>query len=114
MRTLTPNVLGLHLDAQTRCLHYHGPTDIVAIQMKCCGLFYACKDCHIALADHPIAVWPESEWHHEAILCGACRATLTISAYLHSNSRCPACHAHFNPACRNHHHFYFTGAPSPL
>jgi uncharacterized CHY-type Zn-finger protein len=26
---------------------------------------------------------------------------------LHSDSRCPACHAPFNPACRNHHHFYF-------
>jgi len=38
-----------------------GPTDIVAIQMRCCGLFYACKDCHLALADHPIAVWPQSE-----------------------------------------------------
>jgi uncharacterized CHY-type Zn-finger protein len=112
MRTDTPEVLGLQLDLQTRCVHYHSALDIVAIKMKCCGLFYACKDCHIALASHPIEPWPSSEFHEQAILCGACRATLSISAYLSSNSRCPACHAPFNPACRNHHHFYFA-APLP-
>lgn len=113
MPRASPNVLGLNLDPQTRCLHYHGPADIVAIQMKCCRLFYACKDCHLALADHPIDVWPQSEWRQEAILCGACRATFSISAYLQSGSQCPACHAPFNPACRNHHHFYFAGSPPP-
>jgi uncharacterized CHY-type Zn-finger protein len=77
--------------------------------MKCCGLYYACKDCHSALAGHPIEPWPQSEWHHQAILCGACRAELTISAYLQSHSRCPTCQAPFNPACRNHYHFYFAG-----
>jgi uncharacterized CHY-type Zn-finger protein len=107
MTTVSPDVHGLNLDPQTRCLHYHGPTDIIAIKMKCCGLFYACKDCHIALAGHPVEVWPHSEWNREAILCGACRSTLTISAYLQSNSKCPNCGAAFNPACRNHHHFYF-------
>ena len=110
MSTDSPQVHGLNLDPQTRCLHYHGPTDIIAIKMKCCGFFYACKDCHIALADHPIAVWPQSEWHHGAILCGACRNTLSISAYLQSDSRCPSCHASFNPDCRNHYHFYFAAS----
>ena len=108
-----PQVLGIELDEQTRCVHYHGAADIVAIQMKCCGEFYACKDCHMALADHGIAVWPPSEWDRQAILCGACRATLSISAYLGCNSRCPHCHAPFNPACRNHHHFYFAVPPGP-
>jgi len=28
-------------------------------------------------------------------------------AYVACNSLCPACHAAFNPGCRNHHHFYF-------
>ena len=46
---------GVNLDPQTRCEHYHGPTDIIAIKMKCCGVYYACKDCHVALADHPMA-----------------------------------------------------------
>jgi uncharacterized CHY-type Zn-finger protein len=103
----TPDVHGLHLDPQTRCLHYHSPTDIIAIKMKCCATYYACKDCHIALAGHPIEVWPRSEFHQQAILCGACRANLTIREYLQCESRCPICSAPFNPACRNHHHFYF-------
>jgi len=107
MPPTTPDIRGLNLDPQTRCLHYHSPLDIIAIKMKCCGLYYACKDCHDALAGHPIELWPQSEWHEPAILCGSCRAELTISAYLESNSRCPRCHSPFNPACRNHHHFYF-------
>jgi uncharacterized CHY-type Zn-finger protein len=102
-----PEVRGLNLDPQTRCLHYHSPLDIIAIKMKCCGTYYACKDCHDALAGHSIEVWPEAEWGQKAILCGACRAELTIYAYLECNSVCPACQAPFNPGCRNHHHFYF-------
>jgi uncharacterized CHY-type Zn-finger protein len=102
-----PHVHGVNLDSQTRCEHYHGPTDVVAIKMKCCGLYYACKDCHEALADHPIAVWPESEWNQQAILCGACGAMLTILEYMQSESRCAACGAQFNPGCRNHYHLYF-------
>jgi uncharacterized CHY-type Zn-finger protein len=100
-------VRGVNLDSQTRCEHYHGPSDIIAIKMKCCGLYYACKDCHAALADHPAAVWPESEWGEKGVLCGACGAMLTIFEYMNSDSHCPACRAHFNPGCRNHYHFYF-------
>ncbi len=107
MSLKTPKVHGLNLDPQSRCLHYHSPLDIIAIKMKCCGLFYACKDCHDALANHPLAPWPHSEQHEAAILCGACRSILSISAYLACNSICPACHAPFNPRCSNHHHFYF-------
>jgi uncharacterized CHY-type Zn-finger protein len=102
-----PDVHGVNLDSQTRCEHYHGPTDIVAIRMKCCGLYYACKDCHLTLADHPIEVWPESEFDQPAVLCGACGAALTILEYIESDSRCPACGAQFNPGCRNHYHCYF-------
>ena len=104
-----PRVRGIEIDAQTRCLHYHSAADIVAIKMKGCGVYYACKDCHIALAGHAIAVWPGSEWEQRAILCGACGAELTIRAYLQCESRCPECGAAFNPGCRTHHHFYFEG-----
>jgi uncharacterized CHY-type Zn-finger protein len=103
----TPEVHGVNLDAQTRCLHYHGPKDIIAIRMKCCGVYYACKDCHIALADHPVEVWPESEWNREGVLCGACGAELTIRQYFDSKFRCPVCQAHFNPGCSNHYDSYF-------
>jgi uncharacterized CHY-type Zn-finger protein len=103
----TPEVRGLHLDPHTRCLHYHSPLDIVAIKLKCCGVYYACKDCHVAMADHPINVWPSAEFTQLAVLCGACKTELTIREYLRCDSRCPHCHAAFNPACANHHHFYF-------
>ena len=29
---MTRNVLGLDLDPKTRCIHYHGPLDIIAIK----------------------------------------------------------------------------------
>jgi uncharacterized CHY-type Zn-finger protein len=101
------DVRGIEVDGETRCAHYRSPLDIVAIKMKCCGVYYACKDCHIALAGHAIAVWPRDEWNERAILCGACGTEMTIREYLECDSRCPTCGAALNPACRNHHHFYF-------
>jgi uncharacterized CHY-type Zn-finger protein len=102
-----PVVRGVGLDAQSRCAHYNGPTDIVAIRFMCCGEYSACKDCQAALAGHAIEVWPRAEWAALAILCGACGAGLTILAYLGGDARCRACGAGFNPLCRRHHHFYF-------
>lgn len=107
MPNTRPIVHGVDLDAYTRCRHYHGPTDIIAIKMKCCGEYYACKDCHEVLAGHTIRVWPQSEWSVAAILCGNCSGELAIHDYLASNSRCPYCRAQFNPRCSNHHPFYF-------
>ncbi len=108
----SPQVRGVDLDPQTRCRHYRGPNDIVAIKMKCCGVYYACKDCHAELAGHPIEVWGESEWDERAILCGTCGAELPIRQYIRSASKCAACGAAFNPGCRNHHHFYFAIPPA--
>jgi uncharacterized CHY-type Zn-finger protein len=103
----SPYVHGITLDAQTRCAHYNSPLDIIAIRMKCCGLYYACKDCHDALAGHAIEVWPRTEWKEPAILCGTCRTELTIMEYLSCANECPVCKARFNPACRTHYRFYF-------
>ena len=107
MNSETPKVRGLDLDSQTRCRHFHGPTDIVAIKMRCCEVFYACKDCHEVLTNHPIQVWSKSEWNQSAILCGACGAELTIQQYLEGGFQCTVCQMPFNPACRNHYHYYF-------
>jgi uncharacterized CHY-type Zn-finger protein len=107
-----PRVHGIDVDPQTRCRHYHGPTDIIAIKMKCCGEYYACKDCHEELAHHAIEVWPRAEWTTPAILCGNCGRELTIEKYLASNATCPHCAAAFNPRCANHYHFYFE-TPAP-
>ena len=102
-----PIVRGVELDGETRCAHYRSVLDIVAIKMKCCGVYHACKDCHLALADHAIQVWLREERDERAILCGACGTEMTVREYLECDSRCPTCGAAFNPECRNHHHFYF-------
>jgi uncharacterized CHY-type Zn-finger protein len=83
-------VYGVNLDTQTRCQHYRGTTDIIAIKMRCCRVYYACEDCHSALANHPTEVWQESEWDQKAILCGACGTELMIHEYMASESRCQA------------------------
>lgn len=100
-------VHGVDLDSESRCAHYHSPLDIVAIKFKCCATFYACRDCHAALADHPALVWPAEQWNERAIRCGACGSLETIVEYVNGPPMCPACGASFNPGCRNHHQFYF-------
>jgi uncharacterized CHY-type Zn-finger protein len=108
-----PCVYGIELDSQTRCAHYRGPLDIVAIRMKCCGRYYGCKDCHDAMAGHALEAWPESEWDRRAVLCGACGVELSIRQYLECAHTCPVCKAQFNPGCRNHSHFYFETEAEP-
>ncbi|HEY3800402.1 MAG TPA: CHY zinc finger protein [Caulobacteraceae bacterium] len=102
-----PTVHGLDLDPETRCAHWHSSRDIVAIRMRCCGAWYACRDCHDAMADHPAEVWPRETWATPAILCGACKTELSIAAYMACGDQCPSCAAPFNPACRTHYHLYF-------
>jgi uncharacterized CHY-type Zn-finger protein len=106
MLNMRPPVIGIDLDPHMRCAHYRSALDIIAIKMKCCGAYYACKDCHEALADHAIKVWPRDEWDQPAILCGACGTELTVNQYLNCSNKCPACQSPFNPGCRNHYHFY--------
>ena len=100
-------VRGIDIDPETRCAHWHSPLDIVAIKFKCCGEWYACYDCHQALANHDPAVWPHEEFNESAILCGACKSQLTVSEYLGCDSRCPNCGAGLNPGCAKHYNLYF-------
>jgi uncharacterized CHY-type Zn-finger protein len=102
-----PVVRGVDLDPHTRCAHWHSDLDIIAIRMRCCGTYYACRDCHDALADHPARVWPVDEFDAPAVLCGACGTELSVRTYLGCDSRCPACAAGFNPGCHTHRHLYF-------
>jgi uncharacterized CHY-type Zn-finger protein len=104
---MRPTVRGLSLDPQTRCAHWHSDLDIIAIRMACCGTYYACRECHDALAGHTAKVWPLAAFNEPAILCGACGTELSIQAYLACESRCPACAARFNPGCHGHRHLYF-------
>src|ERR1700737_1340322 len=91
-----PEVRGVELEGQTGGGHYPSALDIVAIKMRCCGVYYACKDCHVALTGHAIAVWARGEWEARAVLCGACGVEMTIREYLDCESRCPVCGAGFN------------------
>lgn len=102
-----PKVLGVDVDDETRCAHWRSARDIVAIKMRCCGGWYACAECHDALAGHAITVWPRAARAEAAILCGACGHRLTIEAHIGGEDRCPACGAPFNPGCRHHRHLYF-------
>ena len=104
---MRPPVHGLSLDHETRCAHWASPLDIIAIKMRCCGAYYACRDCHDALADHPAQVWAVEDFDTPAVLCGACGAELSVAEYLACDSRCPRCGAGFNPGCAKHKHLYF-------
>ncbi len=103
-------VHGVDVDPETRCAHYHGPSDVIALRFKCCGNWFPCHICHSETADHTVKVWPADEFDAHAILCGACGYQLTIREYLDSTSVCPHCARQFNPGCRRHRHLYFSTA----
>ncbi len=105
------SVHGVDLDPNTRCAHYHSAVDVIAIKMRCCESYYACIDCHTALAGHPAKVWPHREWHCNAVLCGVCGSEMTVLEYMDADNRCPSCAEAFNPGCRNHYHLYFEEVP---
>lgn len=99
-------VHGLLVDEQTRCDHYHGPLDVIALQFACCGRWYPCHLCHEQLAGHEARRWPAQQRDAEAVLCGVCGSLLRIDAYLEVTA-CPTCASGFNPGCRLHHDLYF-------
>lgn len=105
-RTSAPRVLGRVVDAETRCAHYHGPLDVVALQFKCCEEFYPCFACHEETAGHPTERWNTADGNRHAVLCGVCRTAMRIDDYLRAEA-CPSCSAPFNPGCRLHRHHYF-------
>lgn len=99
--------LGRLTDDQTRCVHWNGPTDVIAIRFACCGKYYACFDCHAELETHPPQRWGADQLDETAVLCGVCGTELSIAAYLGCGFRCPGCSASFNPGCAQHYHLYF-------
>lgn len=100
-------VWGKVVDAQTRCVHYHTPLDILAIKFRCCDKYYPCYSCHEETADHPAQVWSKSQRHVKALLCGVCGSEHKIEMYLIDPSKCSTCGAAFNPRCELHHYLYF-------
>lgn len=98
---------GVEVDPETRCAHYRGPRDIIAIRFPCCDVFYPCFACHEATTDHEAQRWSPDQFDEAAVLCGACRTVLTIRQYLDGEHTCPSCGAAFNPGCVRHHDRYF-------
>ena len=103
-------MFGHTVDAQTRCVHWHGPADVVAMRFACCDRYYPCFDCHRADADHPAERWPAARFAEPAVLCGVCRHELSADDY-RAATACPSCAAAFNPGCALHAHLYFEVAP---
>lgn len=98
---------GREVDGETRCVHWDSALDVVAIRFPCCDVFYPCFDCHDRVTDHEAERWPRDRFDEDAVLCGACRATLSVHRYLDCDDACPACGAAFNPGCRRHRDRYF-------
>jgi len=107
IKKLSPVIKGKCIDEETRCVHYHSPTDVIAIKFKCCNEYYPCYYCHKEETDHEPTVWSKAEFDTKAILCGVCRNEMSIYEYLNSNNHCPFCDAAFNPKCSDHYHLYF-------
>ncbi|WLR52556.1 CHY zinc finger protein [Bacillus tianshenii] len=102
-----PIIRGLLVDNETRCLHYHKKTDIIAIKFPCCKTYYPCFYCHQETAGHPAHVIPKTSFDEKSILCGSCKYELTVTEYLQCRYQCPNCQAKFNPSCKNHNDLYF-------
>ena len=102
-------VRGVDVDPETRCAHYDGDRDVIALRLGCCETFYACHACHEAVADHESQPWPRDRFAEPAVLCGVCERALSAREHLDSDHECSACGAAFNPGCRAHYDRYFEG-----
>lgn len=98
---------GVAVGPETRCAHYDGPRDVIAIRFACCEVYYPCVECHAATTAHSATPWPHSRRHEPTVLCGVCGRTMSAVAYLQADHICPHCEAAFNPGCATHHDRYF-------
>jgi uncharacterized CHY-type Zn-finger protein len=102
-------VRGVGVGPETRCAHYHGERDVIALRYGCCESFYPCHECHDAVADHEPEPWPRERFAEAAVVCGVCGTALSARAYLDADHECPACGTAFNSGCVAHHDRYFEG-----
>lgn len=105
-------IAGETVDESTRCVHYDGPGDVVAIRCYCCTTWYPCHRCHDEAEDHDLQPWPTDRFQARAVHCGACGSTLTIQDYLDAGAACPVCETAWNPGCEEHHPLYFDLPPA--
>ena len=84
-------VYGQLVDDETRCVHYRGEKDIIALKCAKCLKFYPCYQCHNEAEDHNFEPCLASQFDEHTIFCGHCKQTLSIETYL-SVDACPHCH----------------------
>ncbi|WP_210200631.1 CHY zinc finger protein [Alkalicoccus urumqiensis] len=96
------------MDNETRCRHYNGPLDRIALKCSCCDTYYSCAACHEEHTGRAFQPIPETEMHVPAVLCGSCQNEMTPASYISCGDQCPHCRAPFNPGCKNHYAMYFS------
>ena len=101
-----PLIYGDVIDQETRCIHYAGELDIIALKCFSCKKYYPCYHCHDAHEDHAFAAYPVRLEEDKVVFCGSCRSELTIAQYL-ADARCIFCRHPFNPGCKQHRKIYF-------
>lgn len=99
---MPPEVRGNPVDDETRCVHWDSQLDVVAFRFPCCQGWWPCRSCHDEATDHQAETWGLEARDTEAVLCGVCKTTMTIEAYLACHHACPGCRARFNPGCQDH------------
>ena len=74
-------IYGDLIDKETRCIDYHGPTDIVALKCFACQKYYPCFLCHNRHETHNFQAYPEKLKKDKVVFCGSCQRELTIESY---------------------------------
>ncbi|KAK5773794.1 Hot13p PWA37_003859 [Arxiozyma heterogenica] len=109
-------VRGKLVDAETRCEHWNGANDIIALKLKCCpNYYYPCVQCHNELTSHSVQKFDVgANPDLKCILCGHCGKELTFKQYLSFSTplSCQYCKHPFNEKCELHYHYYFENIPS--
>lgn len=96
-------ICGIQLDSDSRCIHYHQPNDVAAMECGQCHQYFACYQCHDLVVDHDFV--PITTKDTTPVMCGRCKHRLTYEQY--QEKVCPYCFAKFNPKCELHEHLYF-------
>jgi uncharacterized CHY-type Zn-finger protein len=103
------DVHGVEVGLETRCAHYAGERDVIALRAPCCDRYYPCFECHRAVTTHDLDLMPTAAFGEPGVLCGACTTVLTVREYLDAGHVCPVCDVAFNPGCAAHYDRYFEG-----
>ncbi|CDO96523.1 unnamed protein product [Kluyveromyces dobzhanskii CBS 2104] len=109
----SPQLFGRLVDDQSRCEHWHGPLDVIALRFKCCNKYYACHQCHQELESHTPIRYSITEKSVPLIACGVCRLEMSFADYSRT-LQCPKCSSQFNPGCKLHYDMYFIKVEAPV